>query len=172
MANTNYYFEMRHGELCDIITGRKKVDRNLVSGSWAMITSSNTTTLVIITSEADRKVSGCVNLTRQIDSYSTLALKGSADPGFYWVQEVNDLHPDGVCYSVFCTGSTLYKCDIGFVPTRRMRLDRRVKTAPVTQGDLEKLIERASRDEGLKKALTDLLHEDKEEDKKKGGRAK
>ena len=163
----NYYFEKSHNEICDIITGRKKADRNLVSGSWAIITSNNTSTLVIITSEADRKVSGCINLTRQVDTYNTLPLKGSADPGFYWVQEVTDLHPDGLCYSGFCTGSTLYRCDVGFVPTRRMRLDRRIKSKPATVGDLEQIISKAVQDEGLKEVLTNLLNEEKDEDKKK-----
>ena len=101
-----------------------------------------------------------------------VAIKGFVETGFYKVTELTDESPDGVQYYAFCTGRKIYRVDIDFEPAHRIRLDRRNKNKPVTTGDLEELLRKAAQDEGLKQALANLLHEDKEEDKKAKGRAK
>ena len=164
----NYYFEMTSNEVCDILVGRSKPERNRVSGSWSIITIGDKTSIIVNMSAADRQMSNVVNATYTVDKFNTIELIGKAEPGFYQVQEISDRSPDGYSYIAFCTGSTLYRMDVGFTPHRRIRLDRRVKTKPISVGDIEQLIERAANNKDLKKVLSNLLkEEDKKEEKKR-----
>lgn len=160
----NHYFEASPSSIAKMLMGAEKCDR-LYPGEWVSYNIDEESYLVVALSRRDSAASPSGTTAIHTTRYG-MAIKGFVETGFYKVTETTDESPDGVQYYAFCTGRKIYRVDIDFEPAHRLRLDRRVRSKPVTTGDLEKLIERAAHDEGLKKALTDLLHEDKEEDKK------
>ena len=105
--------------------------------------------LIIRLSERDRAMTSLSSITFVLDDAGGRNLKefkGNTEPGFYRVVELTDTHPDGVSYTAFCTGSTILKLnsyDIDFEPARKMRLDRRVKCAPVTADMLSRALNEA-----------------------------
>ena len=160
----NLYYEASASSVTKILMG----DCNkLYPGEWVEFTMDNVHHTLVVLSRRDSAMSPSITTAVDITT-DAVAIKGSTEPGFYTITEVTDVYPDGVVYTAFCTGRKLYRCVVDFQPAHRLRLDRRVKTAPVTTGDLEELLERATHNKDLKKALSNLLkEEDKKEEKKR-----
>jgi len=157
----NYYYEASSSSIVKMLMD----DNKLYHGEWAELVVGDTPHMVVRLSRRDAAASP--SQTSVLDITNTgVTIKGSVEPGFYTVTEVTDIHPDGVTYKAFCTGRGLYRCAVDFPPAHHLRLDRRIRTKPVTTGDLEELLKKASQDEGLKRALINLLKEDKKDEKK------
>lgn len=161
----NLYYEASSSSIIRVLMGGEK--EKLYHGEWAELVVGDTPHMVVCLSRRDAAASPSQTTAVDITT-GGLELKGSVEPGFYIITELTDGHPDGLQYKAFCNGRKLYRCTVDFSPVNRLRIDRRVKHKPVTSGELESLLERATHDKDLKKALSNLLkEEDKKEEKKR-----
>ena len=164
----NIYFENSASSVSNILMGSSK----MYPGEYSRFTMEGTEHIVIYLSKRDMAMSPSGTVSMHTRGTNPIKLRGSYAVGFYKVVEINDYSADGTQYTAFCTGNELIRVNVDFEPQHHMRLDRRVKSKPVTTGDLEQLLRRAVNDEDLKDALVALLkEEDNTEDKKKNSKS-
>ena len=144
--NPNIYRELPTSEVTKILSGVTK----MAPGEFARVSVNfGVQQLIIRLSERDRAMTNLSSITFMFDDASGRTLKefkGNTEPGFYRVVELTDAHPDGVSYNAFCSGSIILKQnphDIDFEPARKMRLDRRIKCAPITADMLSQALKEA-----------------------------